>query len=110
MKPRRVENWTVERLHKARPNISFPEYQRQPNLWSTDKKQRLMDSILRDIDIPKIYFNETKKGDFEVVDGTQRLWSIWEFIDDELPIEVEGETKTFSKLTKKEQDRIRHFT
>jgi hypothetical protein len=110
MKPRRVENWTVEKLHRARPKISFPEYQRQPNLWSTDKRQLLIDSMLRDIDIPKIYFNETKDGDFEVVDGTQRLWSIWEFIDDELPIEVEGESKTFSELPKKEQDKIRNFT
>src|SRR5207249_3068261 len=51
---RTVENWSVERLHKARTQISFPEYQRQPKLWSVEKKQLLIDSILRDIDIPKL--------------------------------------------------------
>jgi len=109
MEPRRIENWTIEKLHKLRPNISFPEYQRQPNLWSPEKKRRLIDSILRDIDIPKIYLNETKDGDIEVVDGTQRLWSIWEFIDDELQIEVEGDFKKFSELTKRQADTVRNF-
>jgi Protein of unknown function DUF262 len=109
MKPRRVENWTVERLHKARPRISFPEYQRQPNLWSVEKKRLLIDSILRDIDIPKLYFNETKDENIEVVDGTQRLWSIWEFVDDEYSYVSDGEARRFSELSKKQRDTIRSY-
>jgi hypothetical protein len=109
MEPRRVESWTVERLHKARPRISFPEFQRQPNLWPIEKKRLLIDSILRDIDIPKIYFNENKDKSIEVVDGTQRLWSIWEFIDDEFSYETNGESKKFSELSKKERDAIRSY-
>jgi hypothetical protein len=109
MKPRRVESWTVEKLHKARPRISFPEYQRQPNLWSIEKKRLLIDSILRDIDIPKIYFNENKDKSIEVVDGTQRLWSIWEFIDDEFSYEIDGESRKFSELSKKQRDAVRLY-
>jgi len=109
MKPRRVESWTVERLHKARTRISFPEYQRQPNLWSIEKKRLLVDSILRDIDIPKIYFNESGDKSIEVVDGTQRLWSIWEFIDDEFSYDIEGESRKFSELSKKQRDAIRLY-
>src|SRR5438876_7989913 len=97
MKPRRVEDWTVEELHKARPRISFPEYQRQPNLWSNEKKGLLIDSILRDIDIPKLYFNQTKDKNFEVVDGQQRLWAIWQFLDDEYSYRAKGSKNGVAK-------------
>lgn len=35
---RKVEDWTVEKLVKTRTKMAFPEYQRQPNLWSTEKR------------------------------------------------------------------------
>src|SRR5258708_30058682 len=98
---RRVETWSVDKLHRNRPKISFPEYQRQPNLWSIERKRLLIDSILKDIDIPKLYFNETPDKNYEVVDGTQRLWSIWEFIDDEFAIELGGGSHRFSALVPK---------
>jgi hypothetical protein len=95
---RRVENWTVEKVQKSRGKLTFPEYQRQPNLWSVEKRQLLIDSILQDIDIPKLYFNETTEGTIEVVDGQQRLWSIWEFIDDEYEYASDGKSRKFSQL------------
>jgi hypothetical protein len=106
---RRVENWTVEKMHKERQRISFPEYQRQPNLWSPEKQRLLIDSILGDIDIPKLYFNETADNGMEVVDGNQRLWSIWRYIDDEYEYTTNGEALTFSRLTKAQQDTIRKY-
>ena len=30
--------WTVNKLAKEYPNINFPEYQREPNVWSRDAK------------------------------------------------------------------------
>jgi hypothetical protein len=106
---RRVEDWSVEELHKARPRISFPEYQRQPNLWTLDKKRLLIDSILHDIDIPKLYFNETSDSSLEVIDGTQRLWSIWEFVDDEYSYNTEDDSRKFSQLSKQQRDTIRNY-
>ncbi len=106
---RRVEKWTVDKLHKARARLSFPEYQRQPNLWSPDKKSLLIDSILSDIDIPKLYFNEVKDGSFEVVDGQQRLWAIWEFLDDEYRYRADGKAHKFSELGKSQRDAIRNY-
>ena len=91
-------NWTVEELHKARARISFPEYQRQDRLWPPDKKQLLIDSILREIDIPKLYFNRTNSGEIEVIDGQQRLWSIWEFLGEEYAIKTDAGERPFSKL------------
>ena len=67
----------VRREEKTDPK---PEYQRSP-VWSKKQKQLLIDTILRDLDIPKFYLRALKDSpyDWEVVDGQQRLRTIWEF-------------------------------
>ena len=58
-----------------------PDYQRPP-VWSRKQKQLLIDSILREYDIPKLYWREVNGDDsvkYEVIDGQQRLRAIWEF-------------------------------
>ena len=106
---RKVENWSVDRLNKERTRISFPEYQREKTLWSDDKKSKLIDSNLCDFDIPKLYFNRLKNNNIEVIDGQQRLWSVWEFLNDEYQYEA-GEKRTkFSKLTPAEKQKILRF-
>jgi len=55
----------------------------------------LIDSILRDIDIPKLYFNRLEDGTIEVIDGQQRLWSVWEFLDDDYEYKVAIELASF---------------
>jgi hypothetical protein len=52
------------------------------------KKQELIDSILRGWKLPKFYFYRTSidPEEFEVVDGQQRLMTIFEFFDNELAI------------------------
>lgn len=105
---RQVKDFTIEKLHKLRATIAFPEYQRQSRLWSLDKKQLLIDSILRDIDIPKLYFNKTESGEYEVVDGQQRLWAIWDFLDDDYEYGPKG--LKFSELTEVEQSAISQYT
>lgn len=106
---RRVENWSVATLNEERPRISFPEYQREKSLWSAEKKSLLIDSILRDIDIPKLYFNELEDESIEVIDGQQRLWSIWEFLDDEYPYRESGRKLLFSKLSASQQSKINDY-
>lgn len=62
-----------------------PDYQRPP-AWSRKQKQLLMDTILRNYDIPKFYWRKVNRTDgvqYEVVDGQQRLRAIWEFEADE---------------------------
>jgi hypothetical protein len=108
MMKRKVENWSVEKLHKQRTLISFPEYQRQDNLWSEEKKSLLIDSILKNIDIPKLYFNRTIDSNYEVVDGQQRLWAIWQFLDDVYPLKTDGKGK-FSDLGRSAQDTITEY-
>jgi hypothetical protein len=64
-----------------------PQYQRRP-VWSDKKKQLLIDTIMRGFDMPKIYLNEIKRGNFvwEVVDGQQRLRAMWEFQENRFPL------------------------
>ncbi|MGH2510272.1 MAG: DUF262 domain-containing protein, partial [Ktedonobacteraceae bacterium] len=106
---RRVEEWTVARLYKERDQISFPEYQREKSLWPTEKKAKLIDSILLDIDIPKLYFNKVSKN-IEVVDGQQRLWSIWEFLDNAYRYAADGGGPRFySDLTTDQKQTIQRY-
>ena len=57
-----------------------PDFQR-PAVWSLGQKQLLVDTILRDYDIPKLYWRKISKSPekYEVVDGQQRLRTIFEF-------------------------------
>ncbi len=57
-----------------------PDFQR-PAVWSLGQKQLLVDTILRGYDIPKLYWRKVSKSPekYEVVDGQQRLRTIFEF-------------------------------
>lgn len=68
-----------------------PEYQRESAVWSEAKQQLFIDTILNGYDIPKLYFHDLrdKKNShykFAVVDGKQRLHSIWKFLRDEMSL------------------------
>ena len=106
---REVKNWTVEKVYKERENISFPDYQREPTVWSRDDKKLLIDSILGDIDIPKLYFYKTVNGSYEVVDGQQRLWALWDFIDNEYAIKRGDKNVKFDDLDDGIKQTIRDF-
>lgn len=75
--------WSLYSLNKRRKQINTnPDYQRD-SVWTKNQKQLLIDSILRDYDIPKIYLYEIVKDNFDVVDGQQRIRAIWSFYDNE---------------------------
>lgn len=60
--------------------INFPEYQREPNVWSLDAKQRLIDSISRQFDMASIYLYRTDDGLMDCIDGRQRINTIMSFL------------------------------
>lgn len=63
-----------------------PDFQRG-EVWSTQKKKKLIDSILRGWKIPPIHFVQGEDAVDEVLDGQQRLVSIRDFIDNEISID-----------------------
>ncbi len=97
---RSVKEWSIDDLIQAQTRISFPDFQREKKLWNPNRKALLIDSILKDYDIPKLYFNQPdkKRDDFEVIDGQQRLWAIWDFVGDVYSIRLNGDELKFSQL------------
>lgn len=85
--------WPLRSTHGIKDRINTnPDFQR-PAVWSKSQKQLLVDTILRDYDIPKLYWRKvsTKPDRYDVVDGQQRLRAIWEFFDGEFPLPKNAE-------------------
>ncbi len=72
-----------------------PKYQRRGSLWKLEDRQSLIDTMINGFDMPKLYvadfttirteLNE-KSLRFSVVDGKQRLESIFSFFDNNYPL------------------------
>lgn len=56
-----------------------PEFQRIFR-WTLDQKSRLIESILLGIPIPAIFVSQRSDGIWDVIDGVQRLSTIFEFV------------------------------
>ena len=82
----------IDKVYKRRDRIEMPDYQRE-EVWSTSKKQLLIDSILKGWHLPKLYFRKVEENSFECVDGQQRLSAIFEFFDDRLPLSADTAAK-----------------
>lgn len=86
-----MRNSSILRVYADRERIQTdPDYQRMSAVWNLDKRQFLLDTIINDFDVPKLYFHEFPKTkqlddgrmiDFAIIDGRQRLETIWGFID-----------------------------
>lgn len=99
LKVRLLEAKTLSWWHSERDNIDFnPPYQRKGKLWSTKDKAYLIDSILNDFDIPKIYLadftysnsslNKSNKS-YAIIDGKQRYEALFDFFDGKLVLDSE---------------------
>ena len=63
-----------------------PDFQRNPGIWNDEQASRLIESLILKIPIPRVYTaeilpTEQKKYVDEVVDGQQRLTTVFNFID-----------------------------
>ena len=87
----RTKTRAIDKVYRRRDRYEIPEWQRQ-EVWSRSKKQNLIDSVLRGWKLPKFYFLRLSDNpeEYEVVDGQQRLVSIFEFFDSELPLAEES--------------------
>ena len=67
-----------------------PAYQREGSVWSLDKQQLFINSLLNGFDVPKIYLHDRRGAVptkvYTVVDGKQRLNAIWRFLGDGFPL------------------------
>lgn len=59
-------------------------YQRKL-VWTLEEKQRLIESILKRYPIPAVLLAERADGNYEIIDGLQRLFAIMSFIETAFP-------------------------
>src|SRR5262249_33676424 len=64
--------------------ILQPDFQRQC-VWDRKEASRLIESILLSVPLPIIYLSEQPDGKEYVIDGQQRLTSLFAFIDGRFP-------------------------
>lgn len=110
------------KFEKKPPLIKLdPDFQRNA-VWSEKQKCELIESILMGIPLPLIYVKEDDKGVYIIVDGRQRLTTLFNFMSHEFPLqnlsvltnlngsyfsdEAEDGTKFTEHLTQVQQSKI----
>lgn len=84
-KTRRIAFYTTEYNIELLANkmdrgeFVIPAYQREYT-WDSNRKSRFIESVIMGLPIPFLFFWEMKDGRLEVVDGSQRLRTIQEYI------------------------------
>lgn len=94
-------------------DFEIPLYQRKFT-WEPDRKSRFIESLLMGLPIPFLFFwEQPETGKLEIVDGSQRLRTIEQFLQGELQIgELEELTEleglTFHDLPQSRQRKIKN--
>lgn len=81
-------------LKMDREEFLIPPYQRA-DTWETERKSRFIESLLMGLIIPFLFFWERPDGKLEVVDGSQRLRTIQQFLGNKIQI---GELTELTEL------------
>lgn len=83
-----------------------PEYQRHYIYNDGKKDVAVIDSLLKGYPLGLLYFNITPSGQFEVLDGQQRITSFGRFVTDKFAIILNGRETYFSGLDDVLKDKI----
>ncbi|HXL20910.1 MAG TPA: DUF262 domain-containing protein [Candidatus Dormibacteraeota bacterium] len=84
------------------------DYQRE-KIWSREDQEKLLDSIVKNIDIPKIYLarvRDSENFDYECIDGKQRMTALLNFLkpeqsrDHPLTVTITEERYSYKRLKK----------
>ncbi len=108
------------RQYKKGRLIIQPNFQRK-YVWDEKKASMLIESILIKVPIPTVYLAATKAGKINVIDGQQRLTSIFSFIDGFFPdnkkfklsnlnVLKDLSGKSYAELDEIDQNKITDYT
>lgn len=94
--------------------IVDPEWQRN-YVWNNNQASKLIESFLLSIPVPVIYLAKTKEDKYEVIDGLQRLTSVFNFFDNKYKLThldqmTDQNGKMFQDLAKPLQRRLKKAT
>jgi hypothetical protein len=93
------------------------DYQRE-KIWSRSDQEGLIDSIVQDIDIPKMYLMKVtgkENFDFECIDGKQRMTALLNFVKPDpgqsnpLTVSIAGKRYTYKALRKEWPQKSKEF-
>lgn len=68
-----------------RPLSARPNFQRQ-YVWNNELASRLIESILLNVPIPPCYLSQNEDFELDVIDGQQRLYSIYRFLNNQFAL------------------------
>ena len=83
-----------------------PDFQRH-FVWDSKRKSRLIESILLGIPLPVFYFAQNKEGVYSVVDGIQRLNTIYDFMNNKFALNNLEHLDNYNGLYYTEKDNIK---
>lgn len=63
-----------------------PDFQRLRGIWKNVEKSRFIESLMLRIPIPVFYVSADQEDNWAVVDGVQRMSTIYEFVSNEFPL------------------------
>lgn len=94
-------DYTLDVIHNLlkKGDIEFPKFQRK-FVWKQSQSIRLIESFLAGLPVPPLFFYtdpETQK--LKVIDGQQRIRSIFYFIEGHFPEDSRGKQETFRLKT-----------
>ncbi len=97
-----------------RPLSERPDFQRR-YVWTDILASRLIESIFLNVPIPPCYLSQNEEFELDVIDGQQRLFSIYRFIDNQFPLKglevlTELNGKRFHAIPNKLQRRLKTHT
>lgn len=77
---------SIETMLDSKKYILNPEYQRRKR-WNSNRKSRLIESLIMNVPIPPIFLYEVDYSIYEVMDGLQRLTAIYDFYKGKFELE-----------------------
>ena len=111
---------SLHKRYKKKKLVVHPPYQRN-FVWDAKKASLLIESVLMNIPVPMVYLAANADGKTNVIDGQQRLTSLFSFIDGKFPdgsifkltgLKVLTKLKglTYADLDETDQDKINEYT
>jgi len=96
----------------VRPLSEKPRFQRN-YVWPDKLASQLIESLILNVPIPPVYLAEDEDFQYDVIDGQQRFYSIYRFLDNQfkltgLEVLTELNGDKFFQLEKKLQSKIKH--
>jgi hypothetical protein len=100
----------LHRWYKMGRIIVDPEWQRN-YVWDKARASKLIESFLLDIPVPVVYLAKTEDNKYEVIDGLQRLTSVFDYLDNKYKLQrldILGDivNKSFNELPELSQRKL----